>query len=53
MEPCQKPSPSQMETNGDLAKYASDLLFALDKCIARVEALRAYFDWLREAQDED
>lgn len=33
-----------LETNGDLARYASELLYALDVCAARIDALRAYYD---------
>jgi hypothetical protein len=32
-----------MQTNGDLARYASALRYALDTCAAKVDALMVFF----------
>lgn len=42
--PCEKPDPGEMQTNGDLARYASALKYALDTCAARIDALTVFFE---------
>lgn len=42
--PCEKPYPGEMQTNGDLARYASALKYALDTCAARIDALAVFFE---------
>lgn len=42
--PCEKPVPGEMRTNGDLARYASALKYALDTCAARIDALNVFFE---------
>lgn len=32
-----------MRTNGDLARYASALRYALDTCAAKIDALNVFF----------
>lgn len=44
LTPCEKPDPGEMRTNGDLARYASALKYALDTCAARIDALNVFFD---------
>lgn len=43
LAPCEKPEPGEMRTNGDLARYASALKYALDMCAARLDALNVFF----------
>lgn len=43
LAPCEKPETGELRTNGDLARYASALVYALDACAAKVEALRVFF----------
>jgi hypothetical protein len=40
---CEKPEPGELRTNGDLARYASALKYALDVCAARVDAIKVFF----------
>ncbi|WP_405329528.1 hypothetical protein [Fibrobacter sp.] len=42
--PCDKPEPVEMTTNGDLARYASALRYALDACAAKIDALKLFYD---------
>ena len=44
LAPCDKPDPGEMRTNGDLARYASALKYALDACAARIDALNVFFE---------
>lgn len=48
LAPCEKPDPGEMRTNGDLARYASALKYALDTCAARVDALNVFFEKKRD-----
>lgn len=43
LEPCDRPRIDRLDTNGDLARLASELAYSLDVCAARVEALRIYY----------
>jgi len=43
LAPCDKPEPGEMATNGDLARYASALRYALDACAAKIDALNVFF----------
>ena len=43
LEPCKRPNVRSIETNGDLAKLASELMFSLDVCAAQIEALRVFY----------
>lgn len=43
LSPCDKPSPGEMQTNGDLARYASALRYALETCAAKIDALMVFF----------
>ena len=43
LAPCDKPDVGEMRTNGDLARYASDLRYALDTCAAKIDALNVFF----------
>lgn len=43
LAPCEKPDTGEMRTNGDLARYASALRYALDACAARVDAINIFF----------
>ena len=40
--PCNKPV-AELQTNADLARYASALLYAYELCAAKVDALRTYY----------
>lgn len=51
LTPCEKPDRGEMQTNGDLARYASALKYALDTCAARIDALNAFFE-TGEKRDE-
>lgn len=44
LTPCEKPEPGEMATNGDLARYASALRYALDACAAKIEAIKLFYD---------
>lgn len=44
LEPCDRPRIDRLDTNGDLARLASELAYSLDVCAAQIEALRTYFD---------
>ena len=44
LAPCEKPDPGEMRTNGDLARYASALKYALDTCAARIDALNVFYE---------
>jgi hypothetical protein len=33
-----------MATNGDLARYASALRYALDTCAAKIDAIKLFYD---------
>lgn len=44
LTPCEKPEPGEMTTNGDLARYASALRYALDACAAKIEAIKLFYD---------
>lgn len=46
---CDSPDPGEMYTNGDLARYASELRRALDVCASRIEALKLFYG---EKEDE-
>lgn len=46
---CDSPDPGEMYTNGDLARYASELRRALDVCAAKIEAIKLFY---REEDDE-
>lgn len=48
LEPCDRPSIDRLDTNGDLARLASELAYSLDVCAAKVEALRVYFGLVSE-----
>ena len=37
-----------METNKDLANYASEATLAFERCAAKVNGIRAYFESLEE-----
>jgi hypothetical protein len=41
---CDKPEPGEMATNGDLARYASALRYALDTCAAKIDAIKLFYD---------
>ena len=41
--PCERPEPGELRTNGDLARYASALRYALDTCAAKIDALSVFF----------
>jgi hypothetical protein len=41
-----------LETNRDLARLASELLYAFDVCASQIDALRVYFG-VSDAQDKD
>jgi hypothetical protein len=43
LESCDKPEPGEMTTNGDLARYASALRYALDACAAKIEAIKLFY----------
>lgn len=43
LAPCDRPEPGEMRTNGDLARYASALRYALDTCAAKIDALTVFF----------
>ena len=43
LEPCAIPNPQRMETNGDLARYASELMLALEACAAKLDSVRAFY----------
>lgn len=49
--PCDRPDPGEMQTNGDLARYASALKYALDTCAARIDALNVFFEAGGERDD--
>lgn len=40
---CDKPDPGELATNGDLARYASALRYALDACAAKIEAIKLFY----------
>ena len=42
--PCDNPDPGEMRANGDLARYASALKYALDTCSAKIDALNVFFE---------
>jgi hypothetical protein len=44
LESCDKPEPGEMTTNGDLARYASALRYALDTCAAKIDAIKLFYD---------
>lgn len=44
LESCDKPEPGEMTTNGDLARYASALRYALDACAAKIDAIKLFYD---------
>ena len=41
---CSYPDEIKLETNGDLARYASLLLQSLDLCAAKIESLRTFYE---------
>lgn len=43
LTPCEKPSPGDLRTNGDLARYASAMRYALETCAAKIDALTVFF----------
>ena len=43
LTPCERPMAYAMETNQDLAYFASAALLALEKCAARIDALRIFY----------
>ena len=42
--PCERPEPGEMATNGDLARYASALRYALDTCAAKIDAIKLFYE---------
>jgi len=52
LEPCKRPEKMPLETNRDLARLASELLYAFDVCASQIDALRVYFG-VSDAQDKD
>lgn len=48
LEPCDRPRIERLDTNGDLARLASELAYSLDVCAAKIEALRVYFGLVSE-----
>ena len=43
MVPCYRPEPGNIETNGDLINLLIDTAEALDRCAAKVDAIRKYY----------
>ena len=43
LAPCERPVAYAMETNQDLAHFASAALLAWEKCAAQIEALRIFY----------
>ena len=41
--PCSKPEPGDIETNGDLIHLLINTVEALDRCAAKVDAIRKYY----------
>jgi hypothetical protein len=41
--PCEKPTASKLETNEDLAVFASNVLAAWEACAAKIEAIKAFY----------
>lgn len=41
--PCVKPTIQAIETNEDLLKYTSALLYAFESCAAQINGLREYY----------
>lgn len=41
---CDKPEPGELTTNGDLARYASTLRYALDACAAKIDAIKLFYE---------
>lgn len=41
---CDKPDPGELATNGDLARYASALRYALDACAAKIDAIKLFYE---------
>lgn len=43
LTPCERPMTYAMETNHDLAHFASAALLAWEKCAAQIDALRLFY----------
>ena len=43
LAPCERPVAYAMETNQDLAHFASTALLAWEKCAAQIDALRLFY----------
>ena len=43
LAPCERPVAYAMETNQDLAHFASEALLALETCAAQIDALRLFY----------
>lgn len=43
LTPCERPKAYALETNQDLAHFASAALLAWEKCAARIDALRLFY----------
>ena len=41
--PCERPKAYALETNQDLAHFASAALLAWEKCAAQIDALRLFY----------
>ena len=48
LTPCEKPVAGKLETNEDLAVFTSQVISAWEKCAAKIDALREYFDLVEE-----
>ena len=43
LAPCERPKAYALETNQDLAHFASEALLAWEKCAAQIDALRLFY----------
>ena len=53
LTPCERPQAYAMETNQDLAHFASAALLAWEKCAAQIDALRVFYGLSDDDATED
>ena len=51
--PCERPKAYALETNQDLAHFASAALLAWEKCAAQIDALRLFYGLVDGADTEE
>lgn len=44
LTPCERPMAERMETNEDLIRFSSQAVLMLEKCAAKVEAIRVFYE---------